>query len=121
MRQRRFFKRKKLQGQQEAVSRKVSLSDYACILSPVVTEKSSILQGAEGGSVVAFFVDRRADKFKIKGAIERIFEVEVAAVRTCNRMGKLKRTTRAVGRTKQYKKAYVTLKPGFSIGIIEGV
>ena len=101
---------------------KALLSDYTCILSPVVTEKSSMLQKpAEGGEVVAFFVDRRADKFRIKGAVERVFNVEVANVRTCNRLGKLKRTTRAVGRTKQYKKAYVTLKPGFSIGIIEGV
>ncbi len=97
------------------------LEDYARILAPVITEKTSVIQGADGGEVVAFYVDRRSDKLQIRRAVECIFKVKVASVRTCNRLGKIKRTTRAVGRTKQYKKAYVTLKPGFTIGIVEGV
>lgn len=97
------------------------LSDYSSIISPVITEKSSMLQGKAGGTVVTFLVDRRACKYCIKEAVERIFKVEVSAVRICNKIGKVKRTRTSIGRTKQTKKAYVTLKPGFSIGIIEGV
>lgn len=101
--------------------KEAKLSDYSCILSPVITEKTTILQGAAGGSVVVFYVDPRVDKTRIKDAVERVFKVEVASVRTCNRLGKLKRTTRAIGRTKAYKKAYITLKPGYSINTVEGV
>ena len=95
--------------------------DYRCLRAPVITEKSSALQGGQGASTYAFYVDRRADKGEIRRAVERVFNVEVAAVRVCNTWGKLKRTTRAVGLTTQRKKAYVTLKPGKTIDIIEGV
>jgi len=101
--------------------KKAKLKDFSCILSPVVTEKTSMLQGAAGGTVVTFYVDKRSDKIEIRNAVEHIFDVKVASVRTLTRLGKVKRTTRAIGRTKSYKKAYVTLMPGFSIGIIEGV
>ena len=100
---------------------KPGLRDYACIIAPVITEKSSVLHGPEGCKTVAFYVQRDASKLDIKRAVERVFKVQVAKIRTTNTMGKLKRTTRAVGRTPERKKAYVTLKAGSSIDIIEGV
>jgi large subunit ribosomal protein L23 len=95
------------------------LKDYGLLLGPVITEKASLLSG--GGKTVAFKVRKNSTKTEIKGAVERVFGVEVAKVRTSNFIGKLKRTTRTVGRTAGYKKAYVTLKPGHSIDIVEGL
>ncbi len=112
--------KKKEQAAQKAKGT-AGVKDYGCLKSPVITEKSSALEGPVDCSVAAFYVDRRASKEDIKQAVERIFNVEVARVRTCTTLGKLKRTTRAVGRTALEKKAYVTLKPGHSIDIIEGV
>lgn len=96
-----------------------SARDYSILREPVITEKASLLSGT--GNAVAFRVRKDATKVDIKNAVERIFDVEVAKVRTCNYIGKLKRTTRSVGRTAGSKKAYVTLKPGHSIDIVEGL
>ena len=96
-----------------------TVRDYATLLCPVVTEKSSMV-GASG-SVVTFRVAPEAGKEDIKRAVERVYKVEVAAVRTMNFMGKPKRTTRSQGRRAGYKKALVTLKEGHSIAIVEGV
>ena len=93
--------------------------DYAILERPVITEKSSTV--GQSGSVVTFRVARTAEKTEIKSAIERIYGVQVAQVRTVNYMGKPKRTMRSAGRRAAYKKAYVTLKPGQTISVVEGV
>lgn len=80
------------------------------ILRPVITEKSSLMKEKSGAMV--FRVARRANKVEIKKAIERIFKVKVAAVRTENVHGKFKRVGRFIGQRPDWKKAYVTLKPG---------
>ncbi len=80
------------------------------IVVPLITEKSTLLK--EKGSVMAFRVDRRANKIEIRQAVEKIFKVKVAAVRTQNVRGKEKRVGRSLGRRSDWKKAYVTLKPG---------
>ena len=80
------------------------------IVAPLITEKSTLLK--EKGAVLAFRVDRRANKVEIRRAVETIFKVKVAAVRTQNVRGKTKRVGRFEGRRSDWKKAYVTLKPG---------
>lgn len=95
------------------------ISDYAVLQSPVITEKSSLVSGIGGRYV--FRVDPRATKTDIRAAVESIFNVKVAAVNTAAFLGKVKRTARSVGRRAGYKKAYVTLKEGFTIDIVEGV
>ena len=50
-----------------------------------------------------------ADKEDIKGAIEELFDVTVLKVRTQNRKGKPRRYRFRYGRTKNWKKAIVTL------------
>lgn len=92
---------------------------FNTILKPIVTEKSAMSEG-EGGKV-SFVVKKDASKSEIKSAVEGAFEVEVAKVNTLNMQGKVKRVGRSVGRTKSFKKAMVTLKPGFSIDVVEGV
>ena len=88
--------------------------------SPVVTEKSVILKedssdednNRKVGQVLTFRVDKKATKGDIKGAIEEIFNVKVAAVRTVHYEGKVKTRGRIQGRRASYKKAYVTLRKG---------
>lgn len=88
--------------------------------SPVVTEKSVILKedsseedsDRNNGQVLTFKVDRKAGKKDIKQAVEEIFNVKVAAVRTVNYEGKMKRRGRIEGRRASWKKAYVTLRKG---------
>ena len=95
------------------------VSDYQLLLKPVITEKSSMVGG--NGNTVVFHVDPRATKEEVKAAVERVFQVEVAKVRTTNYLGKVKRTTGRMGRTVARKKAFVTLKEGFSINVVEGL
>ena len=82
--------------------------------SPVVTEKAMTIKDAtseEGvGQVLTFRVSVKANKFEIKSAVENIFNVKVAAVRTQNYEGKPKRRGRFEGRRPSWKKAIVTLK-----------
>jgi len=96
------------------------MSVWDILKSPVVTEKSVILKedsteennDRKQGQVLTFKVATRASKSDIKGAIEEIFNVKVAKVRTVHYEGKMKRRGRHEGRRANYKKAYVTLKKG---------
>ncbi|HXH28313.1 MAG TPA: 50S ribosomal protein L23 [Candidatus Polarisedimenticolia bacterium] len=83
---------------------------HSIIVAPLITEKTTLLK--EKGRVLAFKVDRRANKVEIRRAIERLFKVKVAGVRTQNAYGKQKRVGRYLGRRSDWKKAYVTLQPG---------
>ena len=88
--------------------------------SPVVTEKSVILKedssdentDRKAGQVLTFRVEKTAGKLDIKKAVEEIFNVKVASVRTVNYEGKIKKRGRQEGRRPSWKKAYVTLKKG---------
>lgn len=95
------------------------ISDYGLLLKPVVTEKSSLI-GAAGNKVV-FRVHPDTSKDEVRAAVERVFKVNVEAVNTVNYMGKLKRTMRSLGRRDRFKKAYVTLKEGQTIDLVEGI
>ncbi len=77
---------------------------------PVITEKSTLVK--ENLRTVAFKVLRDANKIEIKDAVEKIFKVKVQSVRTANFHGKKRRQGRYTGRRPDWKKAYVTLKPG---------
>ena len=96
------------------------LSTWDVLKSPVVTEKSVILKEdstdedstRKQGQILTFRVDRKASKPEIKSAVEEIFNVKVATVRTVQYEGKLKKRGRQEGRRASFKKAYVTLKKG---------
>ena len=92
-----------------------SLSDI--IISPVITEKSTILQ--ESGKYT-FKVSNNADKSSVKKAIEEIFEVKVLAVNIIVKKGKPKTFGRNRIITPSYKKAIVSLSQGETINISEG-
>ncbi len=95
------------------------VNDYAILLSPVISEKSAMI--GNSGQVVAFRIDPRATKTEIRAAVERVFSVKVDGVRTCSYQGKLKRSARGTGRRAGYKKAYVTLREGSKIDLVEGL
>lgn len=79
-----------------------------------VTEKGSRLK--ETANQYVFEVDRSANKLEIRREVERRFKVKVAAVNTMVRPGKAKRLrTMQYGRTPDWKRAVVTLQPGFTI------
>ncbi|WP_406665760.1 50S ribosomal protein L23 [Gallaecimonas sp. GXIMD1310] len=83
------------------------------IRAPHVSEKSTMV--AENNNTVVFKVTTDANKAEIKAAVEKLFEVEVDAVRTVKVKGKTKRTGARMGRRSDWKKAYVTLKSGQEI------
>ena len=65
--------------------------------------------------IASFSVLKDANKLEVKKAVEKMFEVKVSDVRLLNVRGKLKRVGRRYGKTKDWKKAYVSLKEGFDI------
>tara|TARA_B100001250_G_scaffold390317_1_gene390186 strand:+ start:585 stop:878 length:294 start_codon:yes stop_codon:yes gene_type:complete len=92
-----------------------SLSDI--ILSPVVTEKSTLLQ--ESGKYT-FKISKYADKLSVKKAVEELFEVKVSSVNIIVKKGKPKTFGRNRLITPTYKKAIVSLIAGDTINITEG-
>jgi large subunit ribosomal protein L23 len=80
------------------------------IRRPLITEKTTILR--EDGRTLVLQVAVNANKIEIRHAVEQLFGSKVAAVRTANLQGKLKRQGRYVGRRSDWKKAYVRLRAG---------
>jgi large subunit ribosomal protein L23 len=88
------------------------------LVAPHVSEKSTM--AAENSNTVVFKVLKDANKTEIKAAVEKLFEVEVNAVRTVNIKGKTKRHGMTFGKRSDLKKAYVTLKEGQDIDFVGG-
>jgi large subunit ribosomal protein L23 len=88
------------------------------LLRPLMTEKS--VQQKDELNAVTFHVARDANKVEIRQAVEKIFNVKVAEVRTSLREGKWKRMGRFVGQRPTWKRAVVTLRPGHKIELVEG-
>jgi large subunit ribosomal protein L23 len=91
-----------------------ALSAYDIILSPVITEKSSM---ASEANQVVFKVRRDATKPEIKAAIEQLFKVKVVGVNTLLRKGKTKQFRGVKGKQQDVKKAIVTLAEGEKIDV----
>lgn len=83
---------------------------YDVIRAPMVTEKGHAKREAE--RTLCFDVHPEANKIQIKQAVETVFRVKVASVRTSNYVGKLRRRGRFTGYAPDWKKAYVRLRAG---------
>ena len=83
------------------------------LIAPHVTEKTSLAM--QNHNQYTFRVRRDATKTDIRKAIELMFDVKVAGVQVVNEPGKVRRFGRTVGRTQDWKKAYVSLSPGQTI------
>ena len=88
------------------------------ILAPVISEKSTRV--ADKLNQVVFRVLPDATKQEIGAAVADLFKVEVVGVQVLNVKGKVKRSGRVMGRRDNWKKAYVTLKPGQDIDFASG-
>ena len=94
------------------------ISHYDVILSPHITEKSTLL--SEHNAVV-FKVARDATKPQIKAAVEALFGVDVTGVNTITQKGKTKRWKGRPYVRSDVKKAVVTLADGQSIDVTTGI
>lgn len=89
------------------------LEPYQVILRPLITEKATHL--SERHNAYTFEVNPLATKTEIKDAVEVLFNVKVADVRTQNRRGKLRRYRLKLGRMRNWKKAIVALHEDYRI------
>ncbi|MFZ4759646.1 MAG: 50S ribosomal protein L23 [Burkholderiaceae bacterium] len=87
------------------------------LVAPIVSEKSTMV--AEKNNQIAFRVLQDATKPEIKAAVELLFKVEVESVQVLNTAGKQKRFGRFMGRRRNVRKAYVSLKAGQEINFAE--
>ena len=83
------------------------------LVAPHITEKTALAM--QNSNQYAFKVRRDADKTEIKQAVELMFEVKVASVQVANEPGKGRRFGKRIGRTQDWKKAYVRLAEGQAI------
>ena len=83
---------------------------YEVIKRPIVTEKGVTKKDAE--RTLCFEVAAAANKTEIRNAVQTLFKVKVAEVRTATTAGKLRRRGRFAGYRADWKKAYVRLKAG---------
>jgi len=83
------------------------------LIAPHVTEKSSLAM--QNHNQYTFRVRRDATKTDIRKAVELMFDVKVAGVQVVNEAGKRRRFGKTLGRTQDWKKAYVSLASGQTI------
>ena len=104
--------------------------------APVITEKAMDLKEKSTKKVrdskhkrdiqfdrqlLTFRVATSANKHSIKAAVEQIFNVKVDQVRVVNYLGKPVRRGRIEGKRPDWRKAYVTLKPGFKVDYADSI
>ena len=92
-----------------ALPKKLVLEPHQVILKPTVTEKA-MFQSTELNQYT-FKVNTLATKADIKNAVQKLFDVKVTGISTQIRKGKPRRYKFTHGRTKDWKKAIVTLHP----------
>jgi large subunit ribosomal protein L23 len=88
------------------------------LLAPQISEKATFI--ADKHEQVIFRVVPDATKPEVKGAVELLFKVSVKSVQMAVVKGKQKKFGRAMGRRKNWKKAYVCLQPGQEINFVDG-
>ena len=96
----------------------MTLTAHEVLVRPVISEKNTMLN--EQGKYV-FEVAPDANKLQIKQAVQEIFKVDVVKVNVLHVPSKTRRVGRSIGRTRPWKKAIVTLRPGQRIELFQGV
>lgn len=86
------------------------MNTFEIIRRPLVTEKG--VEKKDNERTLCFEVHLEATKTQVKSAVEKLFKVKVAEVRTANFEGKMRRRGRFMGYRSDWKKAYVKLKAG---------
>ncbi|MBU1148607.1 50S ribosomal protein L23 [Patescibacteria group bacterium] len=91
---------------------------YKILIKPLITEKITALSA---NNQYGFLVADSSNKIEIKKAISKVYGVTPVKVRIIRVKGKRVRTGKIEGKTKKWKKALITLKPGDKIEIYESV
>jgi large subunit ribosomal protein L23 len=91
------------------------MEDYKVIIRPLVTEQGMHFANVKGA--YSFEVHREANKLQVKKAVENLYNVKVRKVTTANHKGKIRRKGRNFGKTPDWKKAVVYLKPDYHIDL----
>lgn len=81
--------------------------------SPHTSEKATIM--ADKFNQFTFKVLKTATKNEIKLAVEHMFNVKVKSVSVINVKGKRKRFKQTSGKRSDWKKAFISLQPGYDI------
>lgn len=89
------------------------------LIKPLLTEKTS--QETETTNRYAFEVQLKANKYQIKSAVEKMFDVKVLNVRTTTTAGKMRRVGRFVNKSNKTKKAYVQIQEGQKLELFKGI
>jgi large subunit ribosomal protein L23 len=93
------------------------------IIKPVLTEKMT--KHTEKHNRYGFYVATKANKLQIKEAVEKMYSVTVANIRTMNNVGKVKSRMKRSGvqmsRVGKFKKAIVELKQGDAIDFYSNI
>ena len=90
---------------------------YETLKRPLLTEKSLVER--DNHNRYGFVVAKNASKGEIKTAVETLFNVTVVKINTISVTGKTHRMGRFEGKRPDYKKAFVTLKEGDKIEVVE--
>ena len=88
---------------------------FQILKMPHISEKSAVL--GDSANQAVFQVANDAKKAEIKAAVEALYSVKVADVRTVNMKGKTKRQGLRRGKRSDWKKAYVSLEQGHEIDL----
>ena len=83
---------------------------YTVIRRPLITEKGMTVK--ETQNTLVFEVALKATKTEVKQAVEQLFNVKVASIRTASVVGKERKRGKYAGYLPDWKKAYVRLKAG---------
>jgi len=89
------------------------------LIKPLLTEKSS--NETEKTNRYSFMVQLKANKYQIKDAVEKMFDVKVVNVRTSVLPGKSKRAGKSVKKTSSTKKAFVKIADGQKLELFKGI
>lgn len=90
---------------------------FKILYKPLVSEKSTLASSKL--NQVIFKVAPDATKLEITAAMKLVFGVDVTKVGMLNAYAKIKRRGKVTGRRKNWKKAYIHLKEGQSLGLGE--
>lgn len=97
----------------------MNTSPFDVLRRPVISEKSTQVKETE--NTVVLEVSKESTKADIKRAVEAVFKVKVAGIRTVMVRGKNARMGKFAGKKRNWKKAYVKLGEGDTIEFFEGV
>lgn len=91
------------------------MENYSVIIRPLITEQSIFLANVKGA--YSFEVNLASNKFEIKDAVEKTYNVKVRMVHTANHKGKVRRRGRMFGQKSHWKKAVVFLEKEYHIDL----